>query len=162
MTEEIATQDKPGAVALPILPERLAVYELLEGSMKGTKNLLEGYDSEEVQRALALGLLGSESVEEVFAAQGLKPWSELLGVPCEVTDVHFNPSKTENGPGFYAVVRLTALDTGEVSSRHIGGYRPMAQLLYSWSRGLVPFKAKVVEVGKAQAGQSAPLGLELL
>ena len=154
------TGAKAGAVA--ILDDRQASYDLMLASMKGEVDLLEAYDSEEVQRALALGLLGAETEEEVFGSQGLQPWSELIGVPMEVRDVHFNPSRTEKGPGFYAVVNLVQLDTGEASVRHVGGWKPASQLLYMWSRGKVPFKAKLVEVAAARSGQSAPLGLELI
>jgi hypothetical protein len=154
------TGAKAGAVA--ILDDRQASYDLMLASMKGEVDLLEAYDSEEVQRALALGLLGSETEEEVFGGQGLAPWSELIGVPMEVREVHFNPSRTEKGPGFYAVVNLVRLDTGEASVRHVGGWKPASQLLYMWSRGKLPFKAKLVEVAEAQKGQNAPLGLELV
>lgn len=158
--EELATKEEAGGLA--VLPERKAVYDLLHGSMMGTVNLMENYDSEEVQRALALGLLGSESLEELYGTQALEPWSELLGRPMEVRDVHFNPSKTEKGPGFYAVVNLVDLETGEAQVRHIGGWRPCSQLLATWAAGELPIKAKVVEVGLARPGQSAPLGLELV
>lgn len=162
MTEmELETTDK-AAGAVAILDDRQGSYDLMLRSMKGEVDLLEAYDSEEVQRALALGLLGSESEEEVFGNQSLPPWSELLGVPVEVRDVHFNPSRTEKGPGFYAVVNLVTLDTGEASVRHVGGWKPASQLLYMWSRGKLPFKAKLVEVAAARQGQSAPLGLELV
>lgn len=144
------------------MPERQKVYDLLHGSMTGEVDLMENYDSDEVQRALALGLLGSESLEELFGTQALEPWSAMLGLEVEVNDVHFNPSKTEGGPGFYAVVNLTDLGTGERVTRHIGGWRPCAQLLAAWASGNIPFKAKVVEVGLARSGQSAPLGLELV
>jgi hypothetical protein len=161
-TEIDTIEETAGDVAI-IIPERKAAYDLLSGSIAGTTDLMENYDSEEVQRALALGLLGSETSEEVFGENSkIAAWSELLGIPCEVQDVHFNPSKTEGGPGFYAVVRVATLTDGEVSTRHIGGYRPCAQLLWQWSRGLVPFNAKVVEIGAARSGQSAPLGLELV
>jgi hypothetical protein len=159
-TKDLATQEEAGGLA--ILPDRQAVYDLLHGSMIGTTDLMENYDSEEVQRALALGLLGSESLEELYGTQALEPWSELIGRPMEVKDVHFNPSKTEKGPGFYAVVNLVDLETGEAMTRHIGGWRPMAQLLATWAAGKVPFRAKVIEVGIARQGQSAPLGLELV
>lgn len=160
-TNEIATQEEK-AGGLAILPERAKVYELLHGSMTGEVDLMESYDSEEVQRALALGLLGSESLEELFGTQTLAPWSELLGRPMIVREVHFNPSKTENGPGFYAVCNLADPESGEVTTRHIGGWRPMAQLLAAWASGSLPITAKVIEVGAARQGQSAPLGLELV
>ena len=159
-TKELAAKEKAGGLA--VLPERQKVYDLLRGSMTGEVDLMENYDSEEVQRALALGLLGSESLEELFGSQALEPWSELLGRPVEVRDVHFNPSKTEGGPGFYAVVNLVDLETGEQMTRHIGGWRPCSQLLAAWAAGELPFKAKVIEVGLARSGQSAPLGLELV
>jgi hypothetical protein len=162
MTDELATIDSETAGAVAVQPDRQASYDLMLASMKGEVDLLEAYDSEEVQRALALGLLGAETEEEVFGSQGLKPWSELLGVPMEVRDVHFNPSRTEKGPGFYAVVNLVQIDTGEASVRHVGGWKPASQLLYMWSRGRLPFKAKLVEVATARSGQSAPLGLELV
>lgn len=157
-----AEMEKAEAGGLAVLPERQKVYELLHQSMLGEVDLMESYDSEEVQRALALGLLGSESLEELYGAQSLQPWSELLGKPMIVREVHFNPSKTDKGPGFYAVVSLADPDTGEVTTRHIGGWRPMAQLLATWGSGGLPITAKVVEVGMARQGQSAPLGLELV
>lgn len=157
--EELATTEAGG---LEVLEDRKAVYDLLHGSMVGTVDLMENYDSEEVQRALALGLLGSESLEELFGTQALEPWSEMLGRPVEVKDIHFNPSKTEKGPGFYAVVNLVDLESGEAMTRHIGGWRPMAQLLATWASGGLPLKCKVIEVGLARPGQSAPLGLELV
>ncbi len=160
MTEELATQEEAGGLA--VLPDRQAVYDLLHGSMKGTVDLMENYDSEEVQRALALGLMGSESLEELFGTQKLEPWSEMLGRPVTVTDLHFNPSKTDKGPGFYAVVNLVDEETGEAMVRHIGGWRPMAQLVPVWASGKLPIRAKVIEVGVARQGQSAPLGLELI
>ena len=159
-TEEIATREEAGGLA--VLEDRKQVYDLLMGSMKGTVDLMENYDSEEVQRALALGLMGSESLEELFGTQTLAPWSELLGRPMIVREVHFNPSKTDKGPGFYAVCNLADPETGEVTTRHIGGWRPMAQLLATWASGGFPITAKVVEVGIARQGQSAPLGLELV
>lgn len=159
--QELETTEEPaGAVA--ILPDRQASFDLMLASMKGEVNLLEAYDSEEVQRALALGLLQADTFEEVFDTASLPAWSELLGIPVEVRDIHFNPSRTEKGPGFYAVVNLVRLDTGEASVRHVGGWRPASQLLYAWGRGTVPFKAKLVEVAAARQGQSAPLGLELV
>ena len=158
--EELATQEEAGGLA--VLEERRQVYDLLMGSMKGEVDLMENYDSEEVQRALALGLMGSESLEELFGTQSLEPWSELLGRPMIVKEVHFNPSKTEKGPGFYAVCSLVDPDTGEATTRHIGGWRPMAQLLAVWGSDGFPITAKVIEVGIARQGQSAPLGLELV
>lgn len=142
--------------------DKAAAYDLLMKSVRGEADLLELYDSEEVAKALALGLLGAETIDEVFGNQGLAPWSELLGRPVEVIEVHFNPSNMEKGPGFYAVCRLTDLDTGEVSTRHVGGYRPAAQLLWAWGHNALPLKCKLVEVGAARSGQSAPLGIELV
>jgi len=161
MATDIAENAKAGALAT-VPEEKREAYELLMKSVRGEVELLELYDSEEVQRALALGLLGSETLEEVFETKELGPWSELLGIPVEVQDVHFNASKTEKGPGFYAVVRLMELESGEVSTRHIGGYRPASQLLWAWGHDRLPLRCKVIEVGTARQGQSAPLGLELV
>ena len=97
-TKDLEKQKPAGAVA--VSDDKAGAYALLLQSVRGEVDLLESYDSQEVQRALALGLLGAESIEEVFGNQGLAPWSELLGRPVEVMEVHFNASKTENGPGF--------------------------------------------------------------
>lgn len=162
MTENLETTPQAGTLAT-VSDDKAEAYALLMRSVKGEVDLLELYDSEEVQRALALGLLGSETLEEVFGAQSsLEPWSALLGRPVDVLEVHFNASKTEKGPGFYAVVKLVEVATGEQSTRHIGGYRPSAQLLWAWGHDRLPLRCKVTEIGKAQAGQSAPLGLELV
>jgi hypothetical protein len=156
-TENMA---KTESKALAIIPDRAKPYELLLGAVSGTVDLLEAYDTEEVQRALALGILGSETEEEVFASASLTPWSEWLNRPVEVQDVHFNPSQAGmKGPGFYAVVKLVDLETGETAVKHVGGYRPSSQLLWVWSRGRLPFKCKLTEVGKAAQGQNAPLGI---
>lgn len=157
---ELETIEAGGGVA--IAEEKQKVVDLLTSAIEGKVDLMESYDSEEVQRALALGLLSADTLEGVFGNQTLKPWSELLGVPVEVRDVHFNPSKTENGPGFYCVVDVVELESGETSTRHIGGFRPCSQLLYAWSRDALPLRCKVIEVGAARQGQSAPLGLELV
>lgn len=159
-TTELATVEEAGAI--DVSGAKAATVELLTRAIKGDVDLMESYDSQEVQRALALGLLGSETLESVFGSQGLAPWSELLGVPCVVNDVHFNPSKTEGGPGFYCVVDIVDTTTGEASTRHIGGFRPCAQLVFVWARDLLPITCKVIEVGAARQGQSAPLGLELV
>lgn len=159
-SEELATVEEAGAI--DVSGEKAATVELLTRAIKGEVDLMESYDSEAVQRALALGLLSSETLEGVFGSQALEPWSALLGIPVEVRDVHFNPSKTENGPGFYCVVDLVELESGEASTRHIGGYRPCAQLVFAWARELLPIRCKVIEVGAARQGYSAPLGLELV
>ncbi len=154
--------DTTTALVAAVPEEKRAAYELMLKGVKGEVDLVELQDSEEVARALALGLLGAETIEEVFGTQGLAPWSELLGRPVEVAEVHFNASTTEKGPGFYAVCRLVDLETGEQTTRHVGGYRPAAQLLWAWGHGALPLKCKLVEVGNARPGQSAPLGLELV
>lgn len=151
--------EKAAGTAPAILPDRQAAYDLLMGSIRGEVNLLESYDSTEVQRALALGILADESDALVVGSDGLAPWSEWLGRPVELQSVHFNPSRIEGGPGFYAVCQLVDLETGEASQRHIGGFRPVSEILRMWSRGMLPAKVKVIEVGKAMPGQNAPLGL---
>lgn len=142
-----------------IAPERQATYDLLMGSMRGEVNLLDSYDSEEVQRALALGILADESDEAFVGNDGLAPWSEWLEVPVELHGVHFNPSRIDGGPGFYAVCTLTNLETGEQGQRHIGGWRPCAELVRAWAHDLFPVKCEVYEVAKALPGQNAPLGI---
>ena len=163
MTEEIAETPKAGAVAT-VSDDKAEAYGLLMSSLQGEVDLSTLQDSEAVQRALAMGLLGAETLEEVFGNQGLAPWSELKGRPVKVLEVHFNASRTDEkkGPGFYAVCRLVDLETGEQSTRHVGGYRPASQLLWAWGHDALPLDCKLVEVGAARPGQSAPLGLELV
>lgn len=143
----------------PILPDRQQTYDLLMGSMRGEVNLLDSYDSEEVQRALALGILADESDEAFVGNDGLAPWSEWLEQPVELAGVHFNPSRIEGGPGFYCVCTVTNLETGEHGQRHIGGWRPCAELVRVWARDMFPLKCSVYEVAKALPGQNAPLGI---
>ncbi len=150
-------------IAVQVPDEKREAYDLLMSSVQGGVDLLELQDSEAVQRALALGLLGAETIEEVFGNQGgLAPWSELLGRAVEVREVHFNASRTEKGPGFYAVCKLVDLETGEQSTRHVGGYRPASQLLWAWGHGALPLKCRLIEVANARPGLSAPLGIELV
>lgn len=135
------------------------IYELLVHALDRSVDITELYDSEQVQLGLAQGILGTESEDAVFGGASLQAWSELLDVPVELHGVHFNPSNVENGPGVYGVVDVTQLDTGERAMRHVGGYRPVAQLLWLWKRDRFPFKCKLSEVAKAKTGQSAPLGI---
>lgn len=139
-----------------------AAYDLLQRAFDREIDAVAAYDSEEVQRAMAHSILSADDDAVVFGSASLPAWSELVGVPVELHGVHFNPSNVENGPGIYAVVDLTRLDTGERETRHVGGYRPVAQLLNLWRRSRYPFKGKLVEVAKAKSGQSAPLGIAQL
>lgn len=151
--------EKPTGGAPAILSDRQQAFDLLMGAIRGEVNLIESYDSTEVQRALALGILADESDEAFVGQAGLAPWSEWLGQPVELREVHFNPSRIEGGPGFYAVCSLVNLQTGEAGQRHIGGFRPVAELVRVWARGMLPVKCKVVEVAQAMPGQNAPLGI---
>lgn len=138
------------------------LYELLVGALDRSVEIEEVYDTEAVQQALAKGILAAESEDQVFGDASLPGWSDILDAPVEVHGVHFNPSQVENGPGIYAVVDLTQLDTGERRTRHVGGYRPVSQLIWLWRRDKFPYRCMLTEVAKAKSGQNAPLGIKRL
>lgn len=139
-----------------------AAYDLLLQAFEREIDVLEAYDTEQVQQALARGILTAEDEDQVFGDASLPAWSDLKGVPVELHGVHFNPSVQDNGPGIYGVVDLTDLVSGERRTRHVGGYRPVSQLLWLWKRQRFPYRCTLEEVSKAKKGQSAPLGIKRL
>lgn len=139
-----------------------AAYDLLLRAFEREIDVMEAYDTEAVQQALARGILTAEDEDQVFGDASLPAWSDLVGQPVEINGVHFNPSQQDNGPGIYGVVDLTELGTGERRTRHVGGYRPVSQLLWLWKRSRFPYRCQLVEVSKAKKGQSAPLGIKRL
>lgn len=145
-----------------VVRDRAAVAEMFRRAIVADEDVSEHYDSEDVQRALAEGILGAESEDQVYGDASLPALSEWQDVPLEIHGVHFNPSNAERGPRVYAVVDVTRLDTGERETRHVGGYRPTSQLLWEWERDKFPIKRTLAEVAKAKAGQSAPLGFKRL
>lgn len=138
------------------------LYELFTQALERKVDIAQVYDSEAVQLALAKGILAAEDEDQVFGDASLPAWSDLLDKPVTLFGVHFNPSQVENGPGIYAVVDVADQESGERRTRHIGGYRPVAQLLWLWYRKRFPYHCVLTEVAKAKAGQSAPLGIKRL
>ncbi len=147
---------------LAVVEGREETFALLKRALQNEVDLAEAYDTVEVQRAMASGIVEAQTEDEAFADASLEPWSKFLDEPVRVLDIHFNPSTAEKGPNVYAACRIVHEATGEVLVVHVGGYRPTAQLLWLWAHGRLPFRCKLIEVAKAKQGQNAPLGIERL
>jgi len=92
-------------------------------------------DPEAATRMILERILNAETFEDAFAPQTLTPWRELMGVPVKVGDFRFNRSGFTAGSPIYAVVDLTLLDSGELTTVTVGGRNVLAQLLVMLKHG---------------------------
>ena len=117
-------------------------------------------DPEDISRDIVMQLLSAKTdaeLEMMGAAQG---WRELEGVPVEINGFSWRPSRFEQGPGVFFVVRGVRLDTGEPVVLTTGSANVLAQLTNMAERGtLIGAVRKLVQAEKATQAGYHPLWL---
>jgi hypothetical protein len=95
-------------------------------------------------RAIQERIRNSDSFDDVFKAQSLTPWAELIGEVVTVGGFHLNPSTQEGGSAVYAVVSLRRDGEDDFMPYSCGGANVLTQLLKAWEQGWFPFQASLV------------------
>lgn len=120
-------------------------------------------DSGAVQADIARRILEASSVEELAKLQGTVSASDLVGHTLKVRGGRWMNSTADAGTGVYAQLDAVDLTDDHPVTVNAGSSNMVATLVKLLDLdALDKCTLKVIEVGKAKPGQSAPLGFEVI
>jgi hypothetical protein len=102
-------------------------------------------DSAAVEEAILLNILEARTPAEALKGGTLAKASDLIGVPIEIRDVHFNRSAFDSREGAYAVIDAIRGDTGEVLTIGCGARKVMIQAYKFKREGWLPAELEFAE-----------------
>jgi hypothetical protein len=125
----------------------------------------EDDDPKLVAERIAQQLLSADTLDDLFGTGGTVSGSECVGRTLRINDVILRPSDLDNTE-VYALIHAIDADTGATVIVNTSSPRIMAQLCRAKDLGAMadpkkPLVVRVVEVGQAKPGQSAPIGMVL-
>jgi hypothetical protein len=153
VTNKPATTTSDKAVAL-------RANDLLQAIATGQIEVLQ--DKKAVALAIVEQILTAGTLDEAFDNTGTIASKDMVDTPLLLEGVQLMPGELEDAQ-LPAYVLLRCRDAnGNRLLVNSGSARVMAQALYAQIHELLPLMIAVIEVGKARAGQNAPLGLTTL
>ena len=120
-----------------IAPEQVAEV-LLHG---GTVDII---DPEAVQADMVKRILESDSLQHVFAGFESVPARDIEGELVDVTGIAWMRSGFKDGPGVYALLRCTMVESGLPVVVSMGGRTVMASFLWAQQHEAMPFRGSFV------------------
>jgi hypothetical protein len=99
------------------------------------------------------------SFEDAFAARATVATRDYVDKPIEVRSAELREGELNGKRSYYMIIRAVDLSTGEMISLNTSALRIMAQVAYAAELNHLPMRVKIVPLGKAKAGRSAPLTL---
>ncbi|HVD03197.1 MAG TPA: hypothetical protein VNF75_03555 [Candidatus Dormibacteraeota bacterium] len=121
----------------------------------------EGSDGDGAER-IAEALFDASSPEELDQPWDSRDLSALLNVPVRITAVRKAPSDYAHGPGFYLILDLVELETGEKLTATTGAVSVMAQVVKAAAAGWVPLSVVLREAQRPTKAGYKPQHLEVL
>ncbi len=118
--------------------------------------------AEEAQHAIAKRYLEAETVDEVLGTRTALHARDVLDVPIELRNVRFLRSAfdSEAGPGVFAVLDITIVETGEATAVTCGSVNVMAQAAKLRDLEALPVTVKIVESDRQTEAGFRPMWLE--
>jgi hypothetical protein len=138
--------------------------ELLDAVRSGRMPDIQ--EPEQVKIRIIENILSAQTLEEAFAPGGTRALggpNGLVGELLTISDAHLLPSEIEGALPVYMLLECVHHTAGGEKGVVVntGSPRVMASIVWAKDHGHLPVKVRVIEVGHARPGQSAPVGLTL-
>lgn len=113
------------------------------------------------QQALGIvaQILEAETLEQIFDPGGTLATKDMIGSVFTLEDVQLMPGEADDAALPVYVLLRGRWEDGTAFVANSGSPRIIGQALAAQLRELLPLRVAVVEIGRAKAGQNAPLGL---
>ena len=121
----------------------------------------EGSDGDGALR-IAEALFDASSPEELDQPWDSRDLSALLNMPVRIVGVRKAPSDYTHGPGFYLILDLVDLETGEKMAATTGAVGVMAQIVKAAAAGWIPLSVVLREAQRPTKAGYKPQHLEVL
>lgn len=107
-------------------------------------------------------ILQAETLEDAFGNMQATSARDLVGRPIVIERIALKSSSLESATGVYMLIHATDGESGDRLVVTTGAAKIMVQIAWAVEHDALPLAVRVVEIGAAKPGQSAPLGLELV
>lgn len=121
----------------------------------------EGGDGDGALR-IAESLFDASSPDELDQPWDSRDLAALLNVPVRIVGVRKAPSDYAHGPGFYLILDLVDLETGEKMAATTGAVGVMAQIVKAAAAGWIPLSVVLREAQRPTKAGYKPQHLEVL